>query len=144
MSGSLSHSPAQVIHQLLYDLELGTSGSPWRLYYATMPDKPDNAIRVMGTVGQHQGREMIGGKVYERYGFQIMVRSTDYGEGYAKANAIAVDLDQNVNRTSVAVESSNYLIQSISRDSSVVPVGKDETSRRHLFSINGTSSMKEL
>lgn len=141
MSGSLSHSPAQILRQLLLDLELGTGGSPWRIYYATMPDKPDKAIRVAGTAGLHQGREMIGGKVYERYGFQIMIRSQDYEEGYAKANSIAIDLDQSVGRTTVSVDDSNYRIQSISRDGTVIPLGRDETSRRFLFSINGTTSM---
>lgn len=143
MSGALNHSPAQIIRELILDLSLGTSGSPWRVYYATLPDNPDKAIGILGSGGQHQGRDMVSGKVYERYGFQVTVRG-DYLSAHNKANDIAVDFDQSVSHTIVEMDSRRYRILSISRTGSINPIGRDETSRRHLFTINATAAIRQI
>lgn len=147
MSGSLTHSPADIVRKLLIDLGLGTTPSAagaWPVHTAHEPNEPDSAITVIGASPRDNGRVMIDGERQEKPGFQVRVRDANYSNGATKARAIAIALDESVNLTSVTIGSSVYLVQSISRTSGILPFGEEKPeSRRSIFTINAVASLRQ-
>ena len=147
MSGPLTHSPADVIQQLLIDLELGTAVADegaWPVYASRLPDTPDPAIAAIDTVGKKQGRTMIDGEVQENPGVQILIRAASSTTGWTKARAIAVALDEEVNLDYVTIDGSVYLVYNVSRTSGPMALGKDvPNSKRNLFSVNATVTLRQ-
>lgn len=138
---SLSHSPADIIAQMLVDLNLGTNptaGGAWPVYVSNEPDKPDNCITVYDTVGQGDGRFMVSGHSPEHYGFQVRVRATDHTTGYAKADAIKTALEETAYEETIHIGNSTYLVYSVSKATPVNVLGKQAgVSKRNLFTVNG-------
>lgn len=146
MPGTLTHSPADVLRRALIDLGLGSAppATPWPVYASSEPSSPENVITVYDTEGRDEGREMILGERQERHGFQIRVRAGTHTEGYTKARAIAVALDEVVYMRAVSIEGIAYLIWAISRTSDVISLGTNVTSsKRQVFTINGTVSLRQ-
>lgn len=144
MSGSLTHSPAEIIRQLLVDLALGTDDGTWPVKFATEPNSPDNVITVYNTAGRSDGRVQNGGERQEHHGFQVRIRSTSEAVGYTRARLIAVALDESVLLTTVTVSSSTYLIQSISRTGDILSLGKNHPETNlNLFTINALASLRQ-
>lgn len=148
MSGSLTHSPADIIRKLLIDEGQGTTpsdGSAWPVYFSQEPDKPDSVITVYDTVGIKNGRHQIDGEVQEHHGFLVRIRAATARAGFTKARAIAVALDESVRRDSVTVESSNYKVYSVTRISGPLSLGKDvPTSNNDLFTINAVAAIRQF
>jgi len=151
MSGSLNHSPAQIIAQLLIDLSVGTdpaSETTWPVYNTSLPDSTssDNAICVYDTTGEMDSRMMIGGEWEERYGINIRIRSSDHVAGVAKMNALAVALDTQVQNAAVAMTTptSVYAVQSVSRRSGPFDNGPEPTSGRRVFTVNYLASLRQV
>ncbi len=148
MSGSLTHSPAQIISQLLIDLTLGTapvdSGS-WPVFYAGEPDSPDSVITVYDSVGRQDGRIQVDGEQQEHHGFQVRVKATKHTVGYTKARAIAISLDEDVQLNSVTISGSVYVVYAISRTGDVLSLGKNHpTGNFNLFTINAVVALRQL
>ena len=122
MSGTMSHSPSQVIRQLLIDLGVASDGGTWPAYASQEPDKPDDCITVYDTSETRQGRFQVGGEEQSAYNLQIKVRSNDYQEGHVKANSIKTTLAQSVQNTTVSTlddeangtATQSYLVYAIS------------------------------
>lgn len=147
MSGRLDHSPAKVIKEMLIDLSSGSAtsllDSDWSVYVSSIPDSPDKIVVVTDTTGKDDGRSMIDGYRMVNHGFQILIRSQTFPEGYQKANEIAIDLDGVVRRT-VVIGSSVYLVHSISRVGDVIAVGTEvPASQRQLFTINARVTLDQ-
>ncbi len=139
MSGALTHSPADILSQLMVDLSLGTrpsSQSTWPVYISMEPSTPDSVITLQDTESVPQGRHMANGEVQEQFGVQVRVRAATHATAFAKARAIAVSLDTNVAYTGVAIDSSGYTIHNVSRKSGPLAIGKEPESRRDIFTIN--------
>ncbi len=148
MSGSLAHSPAQIVARLLIDLGLGTapaaSGS-WPVYYSNEPSGPDNCVTVYDTVGRIEAMSQTDGEVQEYHGFQVRVRSATQALGYARARAIAVALDQGVDKKLVAISTSAYLVYSVIRTGDLSGLGTESpTSQRRLFTINAVAALRQI
>ena len=146
MSGSLDHSPAQVLAELLVDLGLATavsSSGSWPAYVSVLPDSPDEAIAITNTQGKHDGRSMTDGTVYEHYGYQVLARSLSDANVWGKVNAIAIAFD-GVERVYVPLGSTTYRIQAISRLSTPLFIGYDDASKRRMYSLNGFVCMRQM
>lgn len=149
MSGSLAHSPPEILQKALVALSLGTlpsssqGSSDWPIWYGTLPNDPDNAIFCQGTAGIPDGRIMNDGEQQEHFGVTVTVRSNSYADGYAKARAIKTNLDENILRTSVTVSANVYLVHSISTRPGPLAIGKEEASKRELFTINMTMNVEQ-
>ncbi len=152
MSGSLTHSPADVIRNLIIDLGDGTAPSDagaWPVYVGSEPNAPDNLITCYDTAGEIQGHSQIDGEVQEDYGVQIRVRGDDFHGGQAKARAIAVALDaatlKVVRVGDVAgTGDETYIVMSATRRSGPLSLGKDvTTSKLNVFTINYTVAMQQ-
>lgn len=145
MSGILTHSPAEIIRQLLIDLSLATASEDWPVNFGGEADPPpDNVITVYNSAGILQGSLQPSGEQQDRHGFQVRVRGGKESVGYTKARAIAVALDEDVKLTAVTVSSTVYIIYSISREGNVISLGKNHPdSNLNLFTINATVALRQ-
>lgn len=139
MSGALNHSPAEVIRQLLADLSLVsiTENETWFCFVQLMADAPNQAVCVYDTDGIIHGRTHIDGDTQEHYGIQVKVRSELPRAGRLKAQAILRAFDTDVRRTAVTLDGSHYVVEAITRNGSVIPLGPEVgVSRRRQFTLN--------
>lgn len=163
-TGLLTNPTSKVVRQLLIDGSLGQSGgsvsgtsgssSDWPIFAPNTPDLPDNVVVIKDTSGIQQGRLNIDGSEVYRPGIQILVRSNDYDTGWEKIQRIATYLDESVLRSSATVGSTSYFVDAWSRASGPISLGKESegrrletsagTSKRYLFTLNGTLSLDEI
>lgn len=147
MSGSLAHSPADIIRELLIDLSLGVTpavGATWPVYAASVPDKPDSLITITDTAGVLDGRNQVDGEVQEHHGFQTAVRCANHSDGYVKAETIAIAFDESVRLNTVTIGSIQYTVYAVSRKSGVIAVGTGPGDKRHLFTINAVVALRQV
>lgn len=153
MTGALTDSPARITSLMLIDLGLGTTGGgggSWPVTTSQTPDSPDEVIGVFDTTGRKDGRAMVDGMTFFKYGIMVRIRSGTHTSGFTKAHAVAIALDENVLRKQVNVGASIYIVQAVSRTGSVNVVGKEPiggqgqlVSRRNLFTINAVVSLRQ-
>jgi hypothetical protein len=146
-SGGLNHSPADIIAQVLVDLGQGTIApdQPWPTAVSNEAQGGDRAITTYDTEIVKHSRAHVSGEVVEHFGVQVRVRAETHKVAFAKANLIARVLDEDVALTTTTIESSTYLVYSVSRRSGPLALGKDvPTSSRSVFTINVTVSLVKL
>ncbi len=144
MPGLLSHSPAQVMAQLLVDLGLGTTPNAggdqtvWPVFYDNEPNTPNNVVTVSDTTGVTFAGDSFGGR-NEHHGFQVKVRSGTIRGGYPKANAILVGLNQLrlEGPRIVAVEGVDYSVWQVRPTGGVMRLGPETNSTRRGYTVNG-------
>ena len=145
----MNHTPGYILAQYFISagalITPGESGS-WPVYVGKMPDgrhAPHNAVAIMDTTSVKDGRLMITGENIFHPGIQILVRATDFNEGYAMAVSLAALLEPLANED-VTVESDEYRIAAITQTTGVIPLGQEEGSkRREMFSTNFLATIKE-
>lgn len=145
----MNHSPAYILSQYLINNSLltnpGDSGD-WKVYVGVLPDGnevEDDAAASIDTTPVKDGRLMAGANIYY-YGTQLLVRSSAYNTGYAKADALA-DALEGVDDEEITIGSDTYQINNVSALNGVVSLGLEEgTKRRELFSVNFLVTMKEI
>ena len=154
MSSSLAHSPAEIVQQLLLDRGLATDpelDGAWPAFVSKLPSRPDEALACVDVSGSMHGRLQYNGKVPCHYGVQLILRSRDASAGYVKLNNIAVSLTQQLVRQTVAVYTTDYLVQSVIQASEVLALGREspfsgnegETSDCQLNSLSILISVKQ-
>lgn len=145
MSDGLIHTPAEIIRQLILNLELGEPiADPlarWTVFHSNLPELPHDAILISDTEGVLQGREHVEGHLETKYGIQVMVRSNNVSQGYIKATRIKEAFSEDVLRTEVELEGEVYLIQAITCRSPVIDVGRDTTGKRYRKTVNAIVSL---
>ena len=85
---------------------------------------------------------MLDGAVYETFGVHITVRDTKQADGYTKAKAIADALDA-VTIRSLTFGGVTYAIYNFQRRSSILHVGAERKTGRHIFTLSGFLTVKE-
>ena len=153
MTAALSHGVADIVRYLLIDnLSLGTLPSDaedWPVYIAEEPDTPDSVITVYDTEGHKYGHHLVDGEIVEHPGVMIRVRAPNYNEGIAKARAIAVALDEDVELTTVTADdaegtgSETYLVYAATLRSGPLSLGKEPKTQRNLFTVNATVALRQ-
>lgn len=141
----LTSSQADIIRQLMVGLSLGTlveDAGSWPIYANFMPDQPDNSLCVYNTEGRKQGRTGPDKESQILYGAQIRVRGTTDAIAYAKTVAIALAFD-GVLRSSVLVNSTSFLVNSVNLAQPIIPLGSEVNSKRRLYTINVLSSITQ-
>lgn len=135
----MSASPAQVLKAAMVAANVCSehNGTPWPCFVNSMPDKPDVAMAVIDRGAEKQGRILRTGEVIEKPIVQIQFRSKTYTEGWTQAAAVKAWVD-GLYALPVTVGSESYIIHSIRRDNSVLPLGAEPetSSRRELFTLN--------
>lgn len=138
--GPLNHSPADIIRRALIQLGLGADppALPWPVYSPTMPNTPDNCIIVSNTPGVDGGRDSVALLRSEQHGVQVMVRGTTDPVGWKKTRDIALAFDDGrLVSLTVTIDTSTYLVRDVVRVGDVIPLGKEATSSRFRFTLNG-------
>lgn len=146
MSGSLTHSPADVVRYLLIAQGLGTlpsAGAGWPVFASAEPDSPDSVITVYDTEGRLDAHEMVGGVGCEHHGVNIRVRDARQETAFAKARTIAVALDEDVYDGSVTISTSVYLVHAVTRTGGVLPVGREPETDRSVFTLNAVADLRQ-
>jgi len=141
-------SPADIIRQLLIDLNLATEGltSSWPVFVSFLPGTPDNALGIYDTAGKLDGRIMQSGEQVAHPGIQVVVRGSIYPDARKKAEDIAVALDAQI-RTIVVMDSmDSYILHNVSRSGDIIPLGVEQEGdrRRHLLSINAVVTINQI
>lgn len=137
-------STADVIRQMLVDLNLVTDNGDWRAYTGFLPGDPDLAVCVYDTAGTKDGRLLRTGEQIIHPGIMIMVRGRDYLPTRQKAHDIALALDAQ-RKTVVAVESTgSYIVHNVSRTGDIMSLGMESEGdrRRHMFTINAVVTIE--
>ena len=153
MPGVLTHSPADIIAQVLVDLGLvqpwNESKLPkdqvsWAVSSGKDVDKPDKAVMIKDTQGRDQLR-VLWGQRSEMQGFQVMVRAPKRSEAFLLAQQIAIALDTTVTGATPTLDGVQYHVQSVDRSSQVLPLGTERAqSARELFTINAVVTLFQL
>jgi hypothetical protein len=143
---SLTHEPSKVLKQ--YMLQEGLFVAPyagdWPMWNSHLPEEVDDAAVVYDNPPQLDGRLMGDGEVLQHMGVNILLRNVDYSVGWLKLAAVMVVLSQVVNE-SVVVESTTYLLKSVTNVSGVIALGQEKgTKRRNLFEMNLLLSLDEV
>lgn len=147
MAGLLANSPADIAQALL--VSLGVVSNPtlnqaWPAYVSMEPSTPDDCVTVKDTAGKDDGRTMVDGERQEHHGFQVRIRGSTHLEGFAKANAVQIALDQQVLGATVTIGAHTYVVYAVST-SPVLSLGKEQgTSKRSLFTINCTAALRQI
>ena len=141
------HSQADILSRVLITLTLGTDpedGSAWPVNVNSEPSKPDNCITVYDTEGRIDGRHQPTGNVQSHPGVQIRVRGKDQTTARTRIAAIAEALDQQVYRESVTIDAIIYCLQSVSRTSDPLWIGKEAPpAQRALFTLNAVITVRQ-
>ena len=150
MPGVLTHSPSDIVRQLLVNLNLGVDSttdttSDWPIYESREPDLPDDCITIYNTADKLQGRTQNDGETQGQEGIQIRVRSTDPVNGQLKARSILVAIDTQVLQSVVNLEGRSYRIPALNRTTGVLSLFKEvPTTKRNLYTINATAAIRQL
>ena len=148
MSGTLNHSPAKIILELMITAALGTrfSGNDaWPIYYNYMPDTNSegvdtnvnqNCLAVYDTTGQVYSRNSIDGRFNEDHGVMVKVRCKDETTGWSKSQAIKDYIDRQVIRTQVTISSSTYTVHCLTRTGDIMRVGPRPETRSRELTLN--------
>jgi hypothetical protein len=127
-----------IIAQGIGSLTAPADGSDWPLYTAHQPDDSSvktNSACFYDTPGVKDGR-LMAGSVISHYGMQLRIRCDTYVTGYAKAEEVALAMDDIFNAP-IVIGANTYSIQNISRQSPVLPLGEEKgTKGRQLFVVN--------
>jgi hypothetical protein len=147
MSGSLNHSPAEIVRRVLIDLSLGTDpsdGGTYPIFVSLEPNKPDNVITLYNTVGIIDARSMVTGEMFEHFGIQVRVRDSKFKDGEDKSRDISVALDETINYNTVTIGSTSYTLYTASRKGSILSLGREvPKSNRHIFVTNATVALEQ-
>lgn len=147
----MNHSPAYIVQQYLIDEGIAIDPSVdadanWAAFVGVLPDgdKVDHdCMGVFDTSPLRDGRVMSGDTLYH-YGVQVLLRSSDYNAGYAKADAIQTALEA-VSRDNITIDSTTYRLDNINPTTGIVTLGQEEgTKRRTVFSLNFLVTLTEV
>ncbi len=135
-----THSPARILAQYLEDQALVTAYNSGTVGF--LPDDSnvnDSAVATYDTPGVQDGRMVENGDPVEWPGVQVRIRSLDDDAAWAKAKAIADDLNA-LTSASVTVGGSGgsvYTLTTVSQQSPVLYLGREQgTRRRSNLTIN--------
>lgn len=119
-------SPAEILYELLLDMQIGSdsqANADWPLYISFVPAAPDNAIVVYDTAGEDNGRLMATGERIVHPGVQVRIRAANYQEAYRKAKYVSFRLAE-VRRVEVVVSTARvYIVHNISQPGDIMPMG---------------------
>ncbi len=146
MSGSLAHSPADIIRNLLVGLGQGTTPSAsgaWPVYAAREPSSPDSVITVFDTAWVPEGRFHMGGQKQVHYGIQVRVRDANPVDGFTKIQAIAISVDETAYQNTVSIGAATYLVNAVSTTGGVLALGKDSSTKRNIFTFDAVVDLRQ-
>lgn len=146
----MDYDPAYIMSRFFIDEEIvidpQDSGS-WPIYVGVLPDDEtvnDNIVACINTEPLKDGRLFSSGENIWHYGFQLMIRSSDYNTAYDKADELAVSCE-GINRNEITISGTTYRLDNVSQTTGIIGLGQEDGSkRRQLFSVNFLVTIKEI
>ena len=146
----MNYSPAKIIKEYLIDegIVVDPEGSVdgWKIYLSNLPDGENtdyDAVACMDTSPVKDGRIMKTGETIFHHGIQLLVRTSEYNDGYAKASEILEAL-QVVDDVEITVGTDDFKINNVSPATGIVALGQEKgTKWREMFSLNFLVTLKE-
>ncbi len=140
----MNHTSAQIIAKYLISESIFNAYNltgDWPVFVSHLPSAIDNpqAAAITDTEGVIDGR-LQSGEVIDHFGIQIRVRAETFLTGFQKIKEAAGQLET-IAGTSIVIDEDNYKIHSVSRISSVLPMGVEPESRKFLFSVNFVTTL---
>jgi hypothetical protein len=133
---------AEVVRQLLLDLGVCDDEYPCRAFVEE--DQPDNHVTITNTSAKRENRLQSTGVFRQMPGFQVRVRGEDETVCMDKAEQIREALATEVRRTHVTVDAMVFLVHCVSQLSEVLDNGYEGNTKRHIATLNGVLSYREL
>ena len=153
----MNHSPSEIIANLLVNAnkavfdQLAATGLKWPVFTSVVPDTPDKLLTVYDTTGIKDGR-LETGETIVHPGWQIMSRSLFPQSSYRMADLLFQWSDTVVNTNvtiqaktvdSMVIPITTYQVVGLFKTGPILTAGQDEK-RRFLFTLNGTTTIKQL
>jgi len=140
-------SPAKIIQYYLAAAGAGVLPTPsstadWRIYRYQQPDEGDNTITIFDTSPNPDGRDFRSGDYIDQSGVMVRVRAKTPESGTDRI-ALVIDKLKSIKSTNVTVGAKVYKVSGFTKTSGPAPIGQDEKNR-HMFTLNGTVSIREL
>lgn len=145
MSGQMTNSPAEVIHQWLLNEALieGPTGTTWPGFVNNADERKSDMVVVLDTAGRIQGKTHASGETQEHYGIQLQVASESQADGYSKISEIFAEVDA-LARASVTISGSTFIVDAITPTSTIIRIGKEQPEDYlYLFTANFVVSIKQ-
>lgn len=132
-------SPAEIIRAALVQVGLvilprGRGPSTTPCYVASLPDAPDQVVRIRDMVGLLFGRIQPTGKTLQHHGIKVTIRTLDF-TGYDFANSILNGIETLTNFT-VVIAGQKHIVQSAYRTTPLIDMGEEVGKKRQLWSFN--------
>jgi hypothetical protein len=143
----VTHSPADVVRWALVQAGLladPAAGTVWPGYYPSAPDRPDDVAVLSDQAGYDGYRVQLTGEQEQYNGFQVWLRCADPVAGRSKMDAINDWMWTTVYDLTVVIGSSSYLIQSFTHIGDVLPIGREQTTDRYLYTLNAMLNVEQL
>jgi hypothetical protein len=142
MSGSLNHSPADILYHLFEDEGVvGTMDPDWPGYVNNSPSDQLPNVIISDVTGTIRGKAHPISQTVEHYGIQIRTRA-EQNVSFRKANEILTFLD-NIHRRVLPIEMSEYMIDAVTPTSGVIRVGKEQPGDYlFIYSLNVSASIQ--
>lgn len=150
MSDVLTHSPADVLAQMMVDLGLGTDPpdeDAWPVYATKEPNLPDQVMTVFDALGTSYGYSSNDGYHYHKEGVQVRARATTPKDGYTKLAFIVGYLNKNAlaKQVTVTLDGTSYCVEVVTLGM-VIPLRRTDvpTSSRSVHVTNGFVTLRQL
>jgi len=145
----MKHTTAQILTKYLMGkgiIETPSKQAIWPGFISHLPGGKDvqQAVALSDTQGMNDGRIMRTGEVIEHPGLQIRVRSRDFETSFQKATEAADSLSSVIRQSVTMKDNTSYLINNVSRFSSILPMGVEPETRLFLCSVNFTATITEI
>lgn len=138
----MSHPSSEILIKYLIDetelFTLSTRGSTWPIFQNVLPGNKNiqSAGVIFDTGGILDGRLMSTGETIDHPGIQVRVRSKDPSSGYNKLKDVC-DKFASIHNASVEMaDGTEYVINSITRISTILPIGIDPETKLFEFTVN--------
>lgn len=135
----MNHNPASIIRTWIIDEALSTEQAT---FASGMPEHPNLAICVYDQPGLLQGRIQKTGETVEAFGLELRVRALDYQTGYSLASDIC-DAADALKNAPVTIDDHDYLIQAVTRRTSILPLGPESGNRRERFVVKFVATIRQ-
>lgn len=140
-TGTLTHSPADVLRRLLIAIGQGVTpasgtNSNWPIFESQEPSSPDNVVTTYDVDGRDFGRTGLTGERFEHHGVQVRVRAATKPVCWRKMREICVALDEDVYQESVTIDGTNYFVHAVHRVSKPLYNGLEPGTQRHVYTMS--------
>lgn len=153
MSIPFLHSPADIIRYALVYQGIGSlpPAEPWPIYADVQLGSllenisPDNVLSTFDTAHITSGKNQVTRERLRHFGVQLMVRSTDPSDGYARIEMATNYLEEQVLETQVVIDEATYVIHSVAcRGIIFIGHEKQPKSDRVLFTQNVVTPIRRV